>query len=665
MTPSANLQLLIEKVSDPTLEWLVTNGLGGYASTSIDGRLTRKYHGLLLAALPPPFGRTVVLNQLIEEVTLPGQKSVPLTLEEKEELASSPQPFSYLKEFWLENGLPVWIFQIKETIIEKRVLFAHLQNSLYLSYKLLTPCAGVNLTLTPLIHFRSHEESVNKKHPSYSIYKRPGKGVEIIAHPFPSLKLKMAKEATFYEKILFKDCFYQLEKERGYDSFGKLWSPGSFQQLLLPDQTVQFTASTESWQSLANTSFKKVKAEELRKKQLLSLPLQDAFTQQLVLAADQFIVTPAYRSLSLDKKKENLQTVIAGYPWFTDWGRDTMISLEGLTLCTNRFKQARQILCTFHAAIWQGLIPNMFPESQQKGVYHTADATLWFFHALDRYLEVSRDFTLLKEMLPNLKQVIDWHRKGTAFGIKVDQDGLLMQGAEHYQLTWMDAKVDGWVVTPRRGKAVEINGLWYNALCLISDWIAMEESEKAAIPYKEAARYAYETFNQRFYYPQGGYLYDLIDGEKQEAIACRPNQLFSFSLKHAILDPKYWQTILEVVQKKLLTPLGLRSLAPFDPLYHANYQGSLKERDSAYHQGTVWGWLIGPFIDCWLKVYPDKKQEALLFLLPFKEELKRFGVGSIGEIFDGSFPHQSRGCTAQAWSVAEVLRCLLKLKIKS
>lgn len=268
-------------------------------------------------------------------------------------------------------------------------------------------------------------------------------------------------------------------------------------------------------------------------------------------------------------------------------------------------------------------------------------------------------------MLPNLKQVIDWHRKGTAFGIKVDQDGLLMQGAEHYQLTWMDAKVDGWVVTPRRGKAVEINGLWYNALCLISDWIAMEESEKAAIPYKEAARYAYETFNQRFYYPQGGYLYDLIDGEKQEAIACRPNQLFSFSLKHAILDPKYWQTILEVVQKKLLTPLGLRSLAPFDPLYHANYQGSLKERDSAYHQGTVWGWLIGPFIDCWLKVYPDKKQEALLFLLPFKEELKRFGVGSIGEIFDGSFPHQSRGCTAQAWSVAEVLRCLLKLKIKS
>jgi predicted glycogen debranching enzyme len=384
----------------------------------------------------------------------------------------------------------------------------------------------------------------------------------------------------------------------------------------------------------------------------------------LVLAADQFVITPAGRipdAARAHAAGDEIRTIIAGYHWFTDWGRDTMISLEGLTLTTNRHTEAAWILRTFAHYIRDGLIPNLFPERESEGLYHTADATLWFFHALDRYVEATKDVATLRQILPKLVSIIEHHLRGTRFGIAVDTaDGLLRQGAEGYQLTWMDAKVEDWVVTPRRGKAVEINGLWYNALRLLEGWLRQERGDDVAQPFAEHARRAKEAFNRRFWYEEGKHLYDVIDGEQGEDRSFRPNQLLAFSLKHAVLEEKYWAPVLEKVQERLLTPVGLRTLAREHPDYKPKYFGDLRARDAAYHQGTVWVWLIGPFIDAWLKVHPGERAEARKFLQGFVPHLNEACVGSISEIFDADPPFTPRGCIAQAWSVAEVLRCWVK-----
>ncbi|HKP85174.1 MAG TPA: amylo-alpha-1,6-glucosidase, partial [Blastocatellia bacterium] len=376
------------------------------------------------------------------------------------------------------------------------------------------------------------------------------------------------------------------------------------------------------------------------------------------------IITPAGRVEDATRARaagDEVRTVIAGYHWFTDWGRDTMISLEGLTLATGRTIQARYILRTFAHYIRDGLIPNLFPEGEKEGLYHTADATLWFFHALNRYTEVTGDRTTLRLILPRLIDIINYHLKGTRFGIRVDpKDGLLTQGAEGYQLTWMDAKVEDWVVTPRRGKAVEINALWYNALRLLGRWLGEEHGEEAARPMAEHAARALASFNERFWYEKGGYLYDVIDGEHGDDPACRPNQIFAISLPYPVLERSRWEPVVEVARTRLLTPVGLRSLAPGEPHYKPNYNGDLRSRDAAYHQGTVWAWLIGPFVDAWLKIHPEDRVGARRFLEGLLPHLNDACIGSISEIFDADPPFTPRGCVAQAWSVAEMLRCWIK-----
>ena len=381
---------------------------------------------------------------------------------------------------------------------------------------------------------------------------------------------------------------------------------------------------------------------------------------ELVLAADQFIITPAGRqedTARIRASGDEVRTIIAGYHWFTDWGRDTMISLEGLTLLTGRHLEARWILHTFARYVRRGLVPNMFPESQNEGIYNTADATLWFFHALDRYLEYTGDRTTLRILLPRLLDIIEHHIRGTDFGIKVDPaDGLLRQGADNYALTWMDAKVGNWVVTPRRGKTVEINALWYNALRLMEGWISREMSGKTNSSLVEMAGRVHESFNKRFWYAPGNYLYDIVDGEKGDDSTCRPNQLLAMSLRFPVLDKLHWEPVVKTVTRDLLTPFGLRSLCPGEADYKTKYFGDIHARDAAYHQGTVWAWLIGPFIDSWLKVYPERKAEARHFLEGFLSHLSEACVGSISEIFDADAPFTPRGCIAQAWSVAEVIR---------
>jgi predicted glycogen debranching enzyme len=303
----------------------------------------------------------------------------------------------------------------------------------------------------------------------------------------------------------------------------------------------------------------------------------------------------------------------------------------------------------------------MFPDGSNEGLYHTADATLWFFHAVERYVRRTGDQVTLMHLLPTMLDIVDHHERGTKFGIGVDPaDGLLRQGAEGYQLTWMDAKVDGWVVTPRRGKAVEINALWYNALRLLQGWLAEIRGADAAAAARQQADGVYESFNKRFWIPDKGYLYDVVDGEHGDSADCRPNQVITVSLDHPVLDPSRWKPMLDVVEQRLLTPVGLRSLAPGEPDYKSRYFGDLRSRDAAYHQGTVWGWLIGPWIDAWLKVHPNDRAGARRFLEGCVAALGEFGLGTIGEIFDAEPPYTPRGCIAQAWSVAEVLRCWVK-----
>jgi predicted glycogen debranching enzyme len=391
---------------------------------------------------------------------------------------------------------------------------------------------------------------------------------------------------------------------------------------------------------------------------------REGIPAELVLAADQFVITPAGRTEETARAHaygDEVRTVIAGYHWFTDWGRDTMISLEGLTLTTGRYVEAGYILRTFAHYVRDGLIPNMFPEGQREGLYHTADATLWFFHAIDRYVQTARDTLTLALLYPILKQIIDAHIRGTRFGIHVDErDGLLTQGADEVQLTWMDAKVDGWVVTPRRGKAVEINALWFNALRLMQRWAAGFGDDAAA--YGARADLAQRSFNDRFWFADGGYLFDIVDAEGGgDDPKCRPNQVLAIALPHPVLVPERWAAVMAIVRERLLTPVGLRSLAPGDHDYKAQYFGDLRTRDAAYHQGTVWAWLVGPFIDAWLKVYPDDiagARQALEGLVP---HLDQACIGSISEVFDAEPPFTPRGCIAQAWSVAEFLRAWIKL----
>lgn len=634
-------------------EWLVTNGLGGYACGSIGGMPLRKYHGLLIAALNAPLGRSVLLNFVADSIILPSQKEFPLSNMHSKDHRN---PFeARLVEFRLENHLPIWRYQFDDVHIEKSIWMAHGQNTVYICYHLLDAKEPVTLKWRPYFHFRSSEQSVNANaEKNYHIHTCE-EGYEITSDIFPSLKILNDHRSTFIiDEDIVEQVYYEIEEKRGYDFIGNLKSPGFFSIAFEHNDKSTFIASTENWSVVsAMTPDEALIAEKQRKKMLIkvSKPLSYAPTAvNLIYAADQFIMTPIGRENDMVRLKamgEEACSIIAGYPWFTDWGRDTMISLEGLTLVTGRHNIANAILRTFAYYIKDGLIPNMFPDGENQGLYHTADATLWFFHAAERYLAYTHDEDFLEYILPKFQDIIEHHINGTHFGIKMDEDGLLMQGQEGYQLTWMDAKVDNWVVTPRRGKAVEINALWYNALKLMEKW-----TEKPS----DLAKLTYESFNSKFWYAEGGYLYDVIESPHVSSHALRPNQIFALSLRFPVLAPQYWQSMMTVVSKELHTAYGLRTLSPLDPDFKAYYDGDLWARDAAYHQGTIWPWLIGAFIDAWLKAFPDKKSEAQAFLTELERHIEDSCVGTIGEIFDAADPFHARGCFAQAWSVAECLR---------
>jgi predicted glycogen debranching enzyme len=566
--------------------------------------------------------------------------------------------------------LPTWIFEVEGYVIEKRLLIIHRQNTTHVLYRLLSNQESATLELRPSVHFRGHDESLHRLITDEYVLTAHGQRYEISSPSYPPLRLCVRDGNTGFTHRSghFAEIAYQHEADRGYHSSGRLWSPGYFTVELRPNLATTLIASTEDWQTvLALEPAEALESDLERRKRLVAAAhpaAQEGTAAELVLAADQFIITPAGRVEDAARARatgDEVRTVIAGYHWFTDWGRDTMISLEGLTISTGRFAEAAWILRTFGHYIREGLLPNFFPDGENEGLYHTADATLWYFHAIDRYLVATDDRATRQHLLPRLVEIAEHHLRGTSFGIGVDHtDGLLKQGAPGYQLTWMDAKMDDWVVTPRRGKAVEINALWYNALCLLERWLGEEGDSDASRKYGDEARKVRAAFNQRFWCEERGYLFDVVDGENGDDSACRPNQIFAISLPNAVLDEKRWNAVVEKVRTELLTPVGLRSLARQHPDYQAKYFGDLRTRDGAYHQGTVWGWLIGPFIDAWLKLHPDDQEGARRWLDGIADHLSDACVGSVSEIFDAEEPYTPRGCIAQAWSVAEALRCWVK-----
>lgn len=628
-------------------EWMTTNGLGGYASGTLAGGVSRRHDGLLVAALDAPRGRTVMLDQLEEVLVLPGG-ALPL--------------FELAVEFRLDGGLPVWRFVGAGRVIERRVVMPWRQNTVHVQYHLLEG-AAVELRLRPWLHVRHADWGVDqdliRAHP---IVVEDG-CVEIACAPWPALRLAVAGWRADWDDSCRRDMHYAIESGRGYLDHGPQWSPGTLTATL--DGALALAASTESWAiATALDADDAWAAERERRRRLLSRAhpalRADEMAALLTLAADAFVFTPRNRPQLLARVQaegDGMCSSIAGYPWFNDWGRDTMIGLEGLMLVTGRHAEARDTLRTFARYLKDGLIPDNIPDGPWPPVYHTADATLWFFHAVDRYVAHTGDMETLELILPKLEEVVERHMAGTLYGIGVDpEDGLLRAAADGYQLTWMDAIVGDWVVTPRRGKPVEINALWYNALCVMARWLAETGKTAEADRVAAAAERARESFNARFWYAEGGYLYDVVDGDPGEAPLLRPNQLLSLSLPNPVLDPRHWRRVVEVVRDRLLTPFGLRSLPSDHPAYRGRFDGDQLARDGAYHQGTVWPFLLGPFVDAWLRVWPQDHAGARAVLAAMAPHLGEYCVGTIAEVFDGDPPHTPRGCTAQGWSVAEWLR---------
>ncbi|MDO8542490.1 MAG: amylo-alpha-1,6-glucosidase [Opitutaceae bacterium] len=653
-------------------EWLITNGLGGYASATISGAVTWRYHGLLIAALPAPLGRTTMLNHLEESLYFPDRRLVRFGGAEASDPENKEAP-NYLVEFRLENQMPVWRYDVQGVVIEKRIIMPYLQNTVHVTFTLLSKAEGIFLELRPSVHFRPFEGHVGPPCGEGYEIRALGHRFEINAPKdnYPALRLYVATKYSrfIHEGGAAREIVFPRDAERGFEARGALWTPGYFPAAFEPDVPVTLVASTEDWHTVFALDPEAAFATECeRRRRLLRIAspqAQHEAAAELVLAADHFIISPAGRVKDAARARaagDELRSVIAGYHWFTDWGRDTMISLEGLTLTTGRFQEAAWILRTFAHYVRHGLIPNMFPEGKNEGLYHTADATLWFFHAVHRYIEATNDQETLAGLLPILQEIVEHHLRGTKFGIGVDpNDDLLRQGAEGCQLTWMDAKVGDWVVTPRRGKAVEINALWFNALKLLEGWQRAADGVAMAEALAAHAQRAQDSFNERFWNPSLDCLYDVIDvqdGSGGNDPAVRPNQVLAISLAHAVLTRERWAPVLKIVEEQLVTPVGLRSLHREHRDYKAKYYGDLRSRDAAYHQGTVWGWLIGPFIDAWLKVHPDDHAGAREFLEGFAPHLGEACLGSISEIFDAEEPFTPRGCIAQAWSVAEVLRCL-------
>lgn len=633
-------------------EWLVTNSIGGYASGTVAGLLTRRYHGLLVAALTPPLGRTLLLSKF-EETVLYADSSYPLSTNRWADGTIDPQGYRHIERFALEGTIPVWRFACADALLEKRIWMQQGDNTTYVHYDLRRALKPLTLTIKALVNYRDHHGSTQSGDWRMQL-ERVEHGLCVIAFPgaVPFYLLSDTAEVSIAHDWYFG---FDLAQERygGLEHHEDHLHAATFRITLHPGESVTVVASTSIHPELRGQRALELRYTyeqhllEQRKTTRLVKKKDPEWVQHLVLAADQFLVNRPSPDDSAGK------TVIAGYPWFGDWGRDTMISLPGLTLVTGRPAIARSLLLTFARYVDKGMLPNRFPEGNEAPEYNTVDATLWYFEAIRAYYAATEDDTVLHTLFPILADIVDWHIRGTRYRIQVDPaDGLLYAGETGTQLTWMDAKVGDWVITPRIGKPVEVNALWYNALRTMIQFARY--LKKPSQDYEVAAKHALKSFS-RFWNERTGYCYDVIDGPEGPDEALRPNQILAVSLPESPLTPEQQRMVVDACAQHLLTSHGLRSLDPDHPQYQGQYGGDRWQRDRAYHQGTVWGWLLGPFVVAHLRVYRDPVQ-ARSFLEPMAHQLLAHGVGSLSEIFDGDAPMTPRGCIAQAWTVAEVLR---------
>lgn len=636
-------------------EWLVANGLGGYASGTVAGSVTRRYHGLLVAALRPPVARTVTLVKLDATATYRSQRHA-LACNEYADGTVHPRGHELMDSFRLEGTVPVWTYALADALLEVRVYMPHGRNTTYVRYSLVRAAESLELTLEPLCTWRD-----------YHWHRQGGEGLECIASDRGcevragggSFRMHVASDRNSagdpgsargrfeFAPDWHWNVLHARERARGLDDREDLHRPGRFALVLDPGTSVTVVATTEA--ETPGDPEDVLRAVVRRERGLLArVPSTwpDA-VRRLALAADQFVVA----------RGSGGSTVIAGYPWFTDWGRDTMIALPGLTLATGRPEVAREILLTFARHVDRGLLPNRFPDADEAPEYNTVDATLWYFQAIAAHLASERDLELAADLHPILVDIVAWHDRGTRFGIAADPtDGLLRAGEPGVQLTWMDARVGDRVITPRTGKPVEINALWHGALAVLGDVSALLGRADEAVHWRARAERVAYAFRTRFWSDDAGYLHDVVDvpGTAEPDATLRPNQLIACALRHELLDRARTRRVVDACARELHTTFGLRTLPASDPRYVPHYVGGPAERDAAYHQGTAWAWLLGPFVRAHLRAYGDV-HVARGFVLAALQHLRSGCLGQVAEIFDAQAPHRPAGCYAQAWSVAELL----------
>ncbi|MBD0297347.1 MAG: glycogen debranching enzyme family protein [Flavisolibacter sp.] len=638
-------------------EWIETNGLGGWASSTIISCHTRRYHGLLVAATKPPTERIALVSKLDETLVVNGER-YELGVNDYGE-AIHPQGYQYLKSF-TKNLYPEFEYEAGGVRLRKSILMVHEENTTLIKYEVLKADESFTLELVPLLSVRGYHQLT---HANDAVNKNArfedGQLQTTLYNGTPTVFIHAAGSDYHPNPFWFYHFNYSIEKYRGLDFVEDLFHPGTLSVELKEGDTAYIILSTEdSRNKNAAALFEK---EVERRRSLLKNQPKDPTLQQLILAADQFIVkrnVPV--SPSTGRGRGEAATIIAGYHWFTDWGRDTMISLPGLCLCTKRFDDAKKILYAFAQSVDQGMLPNRFQDNGEAPEYNNVDGTLQYFIALYKYYQATVDKAFIQDLLPVLKDIIDWHFNGTRYNIHVDEDGLLYAGEKGYQLTWMDARIGDWVVTPRMGKPVEIQALWYNALKIYSEFLSLNKQTAEAEEMAARAFKAKESFLKKFWYAQGEYLYDVIDENNQPDATLRPNQLFAISLPFALVENGQAKSIVRIVEEKLYTPKGLRSLSPDDNRYAPHYGGDAWHRDSVYHQGTVWSWLLGPYVDALFRTNGSSaaRTKSLKVIQNFLPHLSEAGIGTVSEIFDAEPPHAPRGCMAQAWSVAEILRVI-------
>jgi predicted glycogen debranching enzyme len=632
-------------------EWLLTNGIGGFASSTIIGANTRRYHGLLVASLSPPVQRHLILSKIDESIEIYGRHYNFYSFQTPDYIMKG---YTYLQRVII-NPLPTFIYSIEDVLIEKKISMVYGKNTTAVVYRILNGGSNVKLKLTPLVNFRDYHHNSNRAYMSFThsayderLLIRPG-NYDLDINIYCSDGIFVRKEDCW-----FFNMDYPVERERGLQSTEDHFIPGYFVVELKPWENKCITLISTIEKEISNKDGVAIIAEEEERiKKLLDITgYKDDFALKLAAAADNFIV---------HRESTEGKTIIAGYPWFTDWGRDTMIALPGLTLCTRRFKDAKEILQTFAKHSRYGLVPNVFSDAGHEPAYNTADAALWYFEAVFKFIEYTGDYLFIQENIYTvLKEIVDSYINGTKFDIKMDSDYLICAGNEDTQLTWMDAKIGEWVVTPRYGKAVEINALWYNALRVMS--YLSGKFEDTHFLYSEIANKVKYSFESSFWNEEKQCLYDVVREDLKDD-RVRPNQVIAVSLSYPVIKGEKARKVIEKVWRELYTAYGLRSLSPSSSEYVGVYKGTQHSRDGAYHQGTVWAWLTGRFITGYLKIYgytDENKRRAAMLIEPFKDHLRDAGIGSISEIFDGNEPLTPRGCFAQAWSVGEVLRAYVE-----